>query len=187
MRTPCSQPHFPNARSGMTSKTRRRRAGAAPWPAVRTTAWLLLAAGVAAALAACGPTYSMKIPPSFKRYERSGTYRLITADGVMLQAREVDNYPKADLSFWTDALQRHEAQRGYTLQQKECFTTAERLDGCTLDFLVPHGAEDWVLSSTLFVVGDRVVVVETAGPFPRYAKVRDELAAALKTFDPGDD
>ncbi len=148
---------------------------------------IVLAAVSVLASTGCGPTYSMKIPSSFKRYERSDSYRLISPDGVMVQAREVDNYPRAELPFWTDALERHQVERGYTLQQKECFTTAQRLEGCTLDFLVPRGAEDWVLGVTVFVTGDRLVIVEAAGPFPRYSKVRKELAASLRTFDPGQD
>ena len=43
------------------------------------------------------------------------------------------------------------------------FETDKGLDGCTLEFMLPHGAEDWVLSETIFVVEDTVFLVETAG------------------------
>jgi hypothetical protein len=49
----------------------------------------------------------------------------------------------------------------------------------------PYGAEDWVRSETLFVVGDRIVVVEAAGPFGHYQPVEKQLRNALESFDSG--
>jgi hypothetical protein len=146
----------------------------------------LFALASLAALAGCAPAYRMEPPAAFKRFERSGDFRYITADGVMLKAREVDNYPRADLPFWVDAMKRHLEERGYALKSEACFETAKKLDGCTVDFLLPYGSEDWVMSETIFVTGGRVVLVEVAGPYDRYAKVEKDLAKALKTFDPGE-
>lgn len=153
---------------------------------MRPYASLLLVAAAAAALAACGgPRHEMTPPEAFKRYEDVRALKLITADGVMLKAREVENYPKADLPFWTDAMKRHLEERGYVAKSERCFDTAGGRRGCTIDFLLPRGAEDWVLSETLFVVDDRVVLVEAAGPYDRFAKVEADLAKALETFRPG--
>ena len=58
------------------------------------------------------------------------------------------------------------------------------LKGCTLDFLLPHGAEDWVLSETIFVVDDTVYLLESAGPYDKFAAVEEELKKALETFRP---
>lgn len=147
---------------------------------------MLTVAVVLASLGGCGPTYKMTPPNEFKRYEESSDFKMITADGVMLKAREQDNYPKADLPFWVDALKRHLKERGYAFKSEQCFKTSKGLDGCTLDFVLPHGAEDWVMSETVFVVDDRVVLVEVVGPFARFARVDKSLRAALVTFDPGD-
>lgn len=134
-----------------------------------------------------GPPYGLEPPAAFKRYEDAPGLKLITADGVMVKAREVENYPKADLPFWTDAMKRHLEERGYVTKAPEtCFQTRRGLKGCTLDFLLPHGAEDWVLSETIFVVGDRIVLVEAAGPYERYARVEAALKGSLVTFDPGE-
>ncbi len=146
----------------------------------------LFAPAAAAALVACGPTYQMAVPEGFKKYEDGSDFKMITADGVLLKAREVDNEPVATLPFWVDAMKRHLTARGYVFEHEQCFETQRRLPGCRLDFLLPHGAEDWVLSETVFVVGDRVVLVEAAGPYERFSKVRPALEAALTTFDPGD-
>ena len=50
--------------------------------------------------------------------------------------------------------------------------------------MLPHGAEDWVLSECLFVVKDRIILLESAGPYERYARVEKLLREAFRTFVP---
>lgn len=146
----------------------------------------VLALAFSVGLLGCGPTYRMRAPDSFKRFEDSGSFKWVTASGVMLKAREVENYPRADLAFWTDAMKRHLLERGYAFREEHCFETDGKLPGCTLEFLVPRGAEDWVIAETVFVVGKRIVLVEVGGAFARYEPVQSELRQALLTFDPGE-
>ena len=89
-----------------------------------------------------------------------------------------------ELPFWRDALKGHLDARGYALKSERCFSTTRGLPGCTLDFVVPRGAEDWVMSETVFVDGDTVYLVEVAGPFERYAQVETALTQAMTTFAP---
>jgi hypothetical protein len=140
---------------------------------------------VTLAFCACKPPYSMDVPDGFQRFEQTNDYRLITADGVRVAAREVENYPEANLDFWTEALQLHLEAQGYAAKAKNCFETVGGLPGCTVEVMLPHGAEDWVLSTTLFVVDERVVIVEAAAPYDRFATVEERLRAAIATFDPG--
>ncbi len=135
-------------------------------------------------LSACGPSYKMTAPEGFSRFEDAGDFKMISADGVRLKAREVDNYPKATLAFWTDATERHLVARGYASKGKRCFKTAKGLGGCSLDFVIPRGHDDWVLSVTLFVDDDRLIILEVAGPYARYAMLEKKIAAALTTFVP---
>ena len=132
----------------------------------------------------CKTPYTMDTPKSFRKYEDTKDFKMITADGVMLKARQVDNYPEGDLDFWTDALERHLAERGYLMKSKDCFKTQTAKKACTLDFVLPYGTEDWAFSETVFIIGKKIVLVEAAGPFNRFAKVENELAAALMTFEP---
>jgi hypothetical protein len=124
----------------------------------------------------------MNRPAAFREYTESHDLKLITPDGVMLKVRTTDNYPKAALAFWVDAMSAHLQEQGYAAKSKTCFKTDSGLDGCTLDFLVPHGVEDWVLSETVFVDDDDIYLVEVAGPFDRYAKVERELSQSYRTF-----
>lgn len=139
---------------------------------------LLFVAGCARA------PYTMDAPEAFKRYEKRRDFHMITADGVVLQAREVKNYPRASLSFWKDAMSKHMEQQGYTLTSAACFTTNKGLKGCTLTLMLPHGPEDWTLAETIFVVDKKIIIVEVAGEFTRYKAVEAFLEKALKTFDP---
>jgi hypothetical protein len=130
----------------------------------------------------CTRGYELTVSKSFRAYEDSHELKLVTADGVMVKVREIENYPEASLDFWADALGQHLENQGYAKKSSTCFQATSGLRGCTLDFLLPHGAEDWVLSETLFVSGDTVYLVEAAGPFERFAKVEKEFYASLLTF-----
>ncbi|HEX2736167.1 MAG TPA: hypothetical protein VHM70_31415 [Polyangiaceae bacterium] len=145
--------------------------------------WQLgLGMGVALALGGCARPYDMQMPTSFRAYDESRPLKGITPDGVMLKVRTVDNYPKGSLEFWTEAMSEHLVRQGYALSSKRCFKTASSLAGCRLDFLLPHGSQDWVLSETVFVDADNIHLVEAAGPYDRFSKFDQELQQALLTF-----
>lgn len=150
------------------------------------SAMLCVACLGGALLSGCGPSYRLEPPEDFKRFHEDRDLKYITADGVRLKVRTVQNYPVAPLTFWTDAMQRHLVARGYAFKLKSCFQTKAGLPGCTLDFVTPHGSEDWVLSETLFVSGDSVVVLEAAGPFDRFAALEKRLRESFKTFSLAD-
>lgn len=157
-------------------------------PIRRGRAWPLWVAAVLASLlaslAGCGPTYQMNTPEGFVRYQKKKGLAFITPDGVRLRSRTVRNYPKADLAFWTDAMERHLVARGYLLHAKRCFTTKQGLGGCTAEFVVPHGSEDWMMAETLYVIGDDIALLEAAGPFARYQRVAAALAKEYEGFAP---
>lgn len=151
------------------------------WLQARLAGAVLCAALLGAT--ACAPTYYMETPQGFVKYEKKKGLAYITPDGVRVRSRTVRNYPKADLAFWADAMERHLVARGYLLHAKRCFKTAKGLDGCTAEFVLPHGSEDWVLAETLYVTGDDIALLEAAGPFDRYKRVAAALAKSYEQFD----
>ncbi len=136
-----------------------------------------------ALLCGCGATHHIDPPGAFRVYAEADGLRMITADGVRVAAREVENEPVADLGFWVDAMKRHLDKRGYALVGEDCFSTESGQKGCTVDFVLPNGAEDWVMSETVFVYGDAVVLVEAAGPFDRWQGVASAYKKALRSFE----
>ncbi len=141
--------------------------------------------GCSLVASACGPTFKMTTPDGFVKYEEGSDFKMITADGVRLKARQVENYPQADMAFWKDALARHMIERGYAKKSEHCFKTPKGIEGCTLDFLLPYGADDWILQETIFIEGDQIVLVEVAGPFTRFQAYGKSLQEALVSFNPG--
>lgn len=137
---------------------------------------------VALALAGCAPVLRMDTPDGFVRYQHKDGPAFITADGVRVRARRVANYPKADLQFWIDAMDRHLTARGYLSRGRTCFKTAAGSEACTAEYVVPQGAEDWVMAETVMVDGDALVLVEAAGPFARYQHAAPALAKAYPTM-----
>ncbi len=155
--------------------TRRRGAQA-------TCAALLL--GLTLLAGGCTPKVDLKPPSAFARFTKGNPNRWITADGVRMRARTVDNEPAATLAFWKEALARHLDRRGYLRKAERCFTTQAGLKGCTLDRMQPRGSEDWVLSVTLFVDGKDIHLVEVVGPWARWQSHEAKLRAAMANFVP---
>lgn len=146
---------------------------------------LVLSLAFGALAGGCGGVpFQMDAPATFKRFEDSKDFRYITADGVRLRGRKLENKPVADLGFWREAMKGHLEKRGYVFQGERCFKTGAGLDGCTLDFVVPYGAEDWVQSETVFVRGEDLMLVEVVGPYDRYTAQKPALQKALETFRP---
>ncbi len=132
----------------------------------------------------CGPAYRIETPKSFRRYQQSHDFRWITPEGVVLRGREVENEPRATLAFWSQATQHHLERRGYKLQTKRAFRTAEGLDGERLDFLVPRGGEDWLFSVGLIVREARIYVLEAGGPWAQMHPLDAELQGVFASFRP---
>ena len=162
---------------------RTRRPLRAGLRSIATLVSALLLTGLAAACG--GVPFRLDAPPAFKRFEKSNDFRFITADGLRMRGRLLENKPLADLGFWREAMKGHLEKRGLVFQGESCFKTERGLDGCTLDFVLPYGAEDWVQSETLFVHGDDLMLVEVTGPYERYVPQKPALQNAMRTFQPG--
>ncbi|MCO4760493.1 MAG: hypothetical protein KC502_03270 [Myxococcales bacterium] len=146
----------------------------------------LLAALLVVLPLACSPVYQLKAPAAFARFTTGDTNRWITADGVRMRVREVDNDPKAKLPFWKEALGGHLKKRGYKPKGSQDFQTASQLPASTLTFLLPRGNGDWVMSVTLLVAGDRIIVVEVVGLWQRWKPHEAALHQAIVAFSPSE-
>jgi hypothetical protein len=130
------------------------------------------------------PPGTMVPPAQFKKYNSKNELKMITADGVRLKARKTDNYPEASLEFWTQAALQHLEKSGYNHLKTVCFKTQKNLDGCTLKFALPKGAEDWIFQETIFVTGKKLILIEATGEFSRFKAIDKDLDKALLTFVP---
>lgn len=160
------------------------RSLSAPLPGARAGFAPVVLALALVITAGCGPVFNLKPPAAFARFKSGDTNRWITADGVRLRVRQLDNSPKATLSFWTEALAGHLKRRGYVQKSKRCFKTSHQLPGCTLNHMLATGTGEWVMSTTVFVIDDRIVLVEAVGPWQRWKPYQAQLAEAVRQLAP---
>jgi hypothetical protein len=136
------------------------------------------------AVSACTPRHGLTLPGEFARYEHGDTNRWVTAEGVVLRAREVEDPPKATLSFWTEALVHHLERRGYRVSKPVSFRTTGAIDAQRIDAITHRGAEDWLLVTALYVHGERLFLVEATGPWAQLQPMDASLQRALVGFEP---
>lgn len=152
--------------------TRRRR-----WRWGALALLLVVAAG-------CTPRHNLSLPGAFARYDHGDPNRWVTAEGVVLRAREVEDPPKATLAFWTEALVHHLERRGYRVSKPVPFRTNGGVEAQRIDALTHRGAEDWLLVTALYVVGERLLLVEATGPWTQLQPMDASLQKALAGFEP---
>lgn len=131
-------------------------------------------AGLALILLGCQPTL-VRTPAQFVRVdERSGgpyDYRATSADGVVLAARVIpqDAESGGDLRFWCDAIiRRLRLQRGYALDSEQDVKTKSGQAGKQLRFGHDQGGKPYRYWVAVFVVEDRIYLLEMGGQAARF-------------------
>ncbi|HET6613726.1 MAG TPA: hypothetical protein VFG83_17120 [Kofleriaceae bacterium] len=139
----------------------------------------------AAALTACGPSFSYATPHGFVELEPRDPYdyRAVTADGLVLAAREIDHDPKGDLAFWTEVITNHLRQRGgYALLATKPIKTAEGLAGAQLRFGHDEGSRPYLYYVTVLVTDDTIYVLEAGGTKAQVEAHAADIASATHNF-----
>ena len=133
-------------------------------------------------LAGCvTPSVSMETPDRFAAFDDADVVRAVSPEGVLMRARSVPNEPAQTLDFWVEALQRHLTESGYLLVAREPFNAASG-PGVLLEWLAPVAEEDWIYLTAVTVAGDRIALVESAGPAGLYERYRTEIRDSLATL-----
>lgn len=147
----------------------------------RSLARPLTLAASALLLAGC-PSLSLHPPQDFVLLEpsRGYTLRATNAEGVVLAVRELDNDPQGTLTFWSNAVGgRLRALRGYVPMGEEPVTAASGQTGRRLSFTRAEGEQPYAYGVSVFVIDDRVVVVEEGGRLDDVQRSREALDLAL--------
>jgi len=119
------------------------------------------------------------LPPldveGFAPYKGKKEFRAASPDGVLLRTRAVKHKPKAELSYWTEAVQTHLVAQGYTL------LADEELPGARwLEWVLPVGEVDHTYVVVVKPDGNRLQLVELVGPSEAIMGRRDALRAAIE-------
>lgn len=106
--------------------------------------------------------------------------RHVTADGVVLSLRDVENRPRGPLSFWVQAIRSRLRRAGaYELEDEQDVRAASGETGRQMRFARDHGRRAYVYWITVFVDGDRLVMVEAGGREDRFTPLADDVARSI--------
>ncbi len=139
--------------------------------------------------AACSSRAHLAPPQGFAELAKNDTYsfRATSASGVVIAARTEANDPKGNLDFWTSALDYKLQKSGYhRVGEPEKVASSAGAVGKTIHFEIDRGGrphEYWV---TVFVIDDKVVVVEAAGDKAFFdAGTKKQIAEAVRSVKLG--
>lgn len=128
-------------------------------------------------LAGC-KSFTAQAPSGFATYEKGGAFRAVSPDGVIYRVRDEKNKPQAELAFWKEALKKRMLDAGYRFVS-ESDVKAGAAPGYLLELNAPQGSQDYTYLTALFVQGDRLVIVESAGEVSRFKSRRDVVLEAI--------
>lgn len=104
------------------------------------------------------------LPVGFALIDKSPVFLAISAEGVRLRVRKIDNYPEQSAEFWAKALESDLRNRGYL-----AFESVGKKDwGGEVQFTsslwaLPLGNEDYLYLTSLRLKGGKLEVLEMAG------------------------
>lgn len=111
------------------------------------------------------------LPGGFAKLSHKPLLQAVSAKGVLLQIRQVDNYPKQSQDFWQTALTESLSVRGY--RALEGYRGLDWKDAKDFEYRVwglPWASKDYIYVTGIRVLDKNIEIIELAGPA--------ELAAA---------
>ena len=140
-----------------------------------------------AALGCSSRPFVPATPTSFVELKNQYTYdyRATTPEGVVLGARAIDNDPKGDLAFWSQAVElRLRNLGGYALLEKKDVSCLGGLKGTQLRFGHDEESRPHLYYVTLFVTDKRIYVLEAGGEKSQMERYADAIDWSVRNFRP---
>lgn len=144
-----------------------------------------LAVTLCLAVAAFGCTHGTQFatPPGFVAIDDDAyDFRATNADGVVLAVRAMDNDPSGDLAFWSGAIDRRLRQHYDAVDVIEV-EAESGTPGVQIRYETSHHGRVHRYWATIFVAGDRVILVEAGGDAEMFDPHVDDVAAAVLSVD----
>jgi len=142
------------------------------------------------ALSGCAARhFTLTTPDHFveldERSQRDMGYdlRALSADGVVIGVREIENDRHGSRDFWVEAVRnRLRRDGGYALLSESEVTASGALEGHQMRFGRDEEGHPYRYWVTLFVTPSYIFVVEVGGREERFAEAEAGLEATLATF-----
>jgi hypothetical protein len=136
---------------------------------------------LAALSTACGP--KLAPPASFGALDSgSYDYRAATAHGVVIAARSERNKPRADVDFWSRAVDVRLRRDGYAKTSEAPVATDRGLPGVEMRYTREEEGRAYDYVVALFVKERRVYLVEAAGDKEDFAPARADGEQAIRSL-----
>ncbi|HSV98343.1 MAG TPA: hypothetical protein VLM75_15590 [Spirochaetota bacterium] len=130
-----------------------------------------------------GVKYRMDAPAGFAVYTKDAdSYRAISADGVRVRARRVENNPPGDAAMWGQAVEAHLKNRGYHRIAFQQVTARNGWAGSFTEYAYWYNAEEYRYAVTIFVTSEHIYLLEAGGTTERYARKREGIIKSLGQF-----
>jgi hypothetical protein len=136
---------------------------------------------LALGLSGCGRPFAVTTPPSMIELEQQTdyAYRAMTPDGVVLGVRVADS-GKTDAAFWSQAVTLHMKElSGYAFLATADVATADGVPGKELRFGHDESNRPYQYVVRLFVLGQRLFVVEAGGTKEEMDRARPAVDRAM--------
>ncbi len=108
--------------------------------------------------------------------------RALSADGVVIGVRQIDNERHGSRDFWVDAVRNRLRRDGGYALVSESEVTASGLAGHQMRFGRDQDGHPYRYWVTVFVTPSHVFVVEAGGREERFDAVEPQIEAALASF-----
>lgn len=118
-------------------------------------------------------------PNGFAQYKEGKDFRAISPNGIVYRIKKEPNLPKADLSFWKEALKNRMVDAGYSFVSEESIQSHGE-NGYLLELAAPYGQLDYSYLIGIYVRSDEIYVVESAGEVSLVKKERPSIIDAMK-------
>ena len=127
--------------------------------------------------------YSGRVQPDgFAPYKRRmrREERAVSPDNVVLRVRAEKHKPRADLTFWEEALVERMKAAGYKLVDDPSPLQIGWQEAFMLEMNAPLGVDDFTYLVVVVPDGRRLIIAEAAGEITRFAARRDAIIAAIQ-------
>ena len=131
----------------------------------------------------CGCAPEIKVPDNFvstgNAYNSIYDMRAVSADGVVIAARTVNNPKNGTLKFWTTAIQGELADSGHKLTDTKSVTSDSGVDGKLMTFSRRNRGQTFTYLVAVFIDGSRILVAEAGGEVEVYKAHEEDIESAM--------
>jgi hypothetical protein len=135
----------------------------------------------------CASRAQLDAPPGFARLDddrKDFDFRATSARGVVVGVRSEPNDMRANVDFWTDAIDLRLRREGYAAQSAKSVTTPQGLAGKQIRYLREEDRRPYCYWLTVFVTQEKVYVVEAAGDKEAFDPAVPEVEQSIASLRP---